>query len=290
MIYLLLVSFIWAFSFGLVKGNLNSVDSNFVAFCRLAIATLALLPWLRLKHLSKLFLMKLAFTGAIQYGIMYLLLFYAFHYLQAYEVALFTILTPLYVTIIQNLINRSFSYKALLLTLLAITGTIIIKYAELSSNNLISGFLIMQGANLCFAFGQVYYKHILNRLHIRDIQVFGLMFGAAAIVTGLVTVYYSGRLFHELNSTEIYTIIYLGLIASGLGFFLWNYGARMVDTTSLAIFNDLKIPLAVAVSIVFFNESADLLRLISGGLIVGMALYLNEKFLNKPLVERRQNP
>ena len=140
MIYLLLVSFIWAFSFGLVKGNLNSVDSNFVAFCRLAIATLALLPWLRLKHLSKLFLMKLAFTGAIQYGIMYLLLFYAFHYLQAYEVALFTILTPLYVTIIQNLINRSFSYKALLLTLLAITGTIIIKYAELSSNNLISGF------------------------------------------------------------------------------------------------------------------------------------------------------
>jgi hypothetical protein len=46
MIWLLLVSLAWAFSFGLIKGNLTGVDSNFVAFARMALSLLSfcLLP------------------------------------------------------------------------------------------------------------------------------------------------------------------------------------------------------------------------------------------------------
>jgi len=40
MIYLLLVSIAWAFSFGLIKGNLAGVDSNFVSFARMAFSLL----------------------------------------------------------------------------------------------------------------------------------------------------------------------------------------------------------------------------------------------------------
>jgi len=51
MIYLLLVSIAWAFSFGLIKGNLAGVDSNFVSFARMAFSLLVFLPFLKYKNL-----------------------------------------------------------------------------------------------------------------------------------------------------------------------------------------------------------------------------------------------
>jgi len=53
-------------------------------------------------------------------------------------------------------------------------------------------------------------------------------------------------------------------------------GARKVNTGTLAIFNDLKIPLAVAVSLIFFGEKANVWNLIFGGVLVIGALWLNE--------------
>src|SRR3972149_6330006 len=69
-----------------------------------------------------------------------------------------------------------------------------------------------------------------------------------------------------LTGQQVLTLIYLGAVASGLGFFLWNVGARKVNGGTLAVFNDLKIPLAVAVSFIFFGEKASLPHpLIRGG-------------------------
>jgi drug/metabolite transporter (DMT)-like permease len=73
------------------------------------------------------------------------------------------------------------------------------------------------------------------------------------------------------------TLLYLGVVASGLSFFLWNVGARKVDAGALAIFNDLKIPLAVIVSLLFFGEQTNLLQLSVGGAIMLAALLLNER-------------
>jgi len=71
-------------------------------------------------------------------------------------------------------------------------------------------------------------------------------------------------------------------VASGLGFWLWNAGARRVSAGTLAVFNDLKIPLAVAVSLLVFGEQTDLPRLLMGGTLVLAALLLNERFAQQP--------
>ena len=76
-------------------------------------------------------------------------------------------------------------------------------------------------------------------------------------------------------------LLYLGAIASGLSFFLWNIGARKVNAGALAIFNDLKIPLAVIVSIIFFGEQANWVNLLIGGGIAVAALYLNEWYMSR---------
>src|SRR5512146_3367503 len=103
MVELFVVSLVWAFSFGLIKDNLTSIDPNFVAVARLFISLLVFLPFLRLKDLALYTLARLMFVGAIQYGLMYITYNLSFHYLKAYDVALFTIFTPVYVTMVDNL-------------------------------------------------------------------------------------------------------------------------------------------------------------------------------------------
>jgi drug/metabolite transporter (DMT)-like permease len=82
-----------------------------------------------------------------------------------------------------------------------------------------------------------------------------------------------------INHRSSLSILYLGVVASGLGFFLWNYGARKVNTGTLAIFNDLKIPLAILISILIFNESTDLTRLVIGCVIIITALWMNDQIV-----------
>lgn len=277
MIYLLVVSLIWAFSFGLIKGQLTGLDANFVAAARLVISLAVFLPFLRLRNVPGRLRLRLILTGAVQYGLMYIAYTYAFQYLQAYEVALFTIFTPLYVTLINDAYQHRFHPISLAATVLAIAGTTVVKEGNLLRPELLTGFLVVQVSNLAFAFGQVDYKETLKKYpELRDTRIFGLLYLGGALAAGLPAVFTAPWQTLALTSSQLLTLIYLGAIASGVCFFMWNVGARKVHTGTLAVFNDLKIPLAVAVSLIFFGENASLPHLLIGGLIVLAALLLNE--------------
>ncbi len=279
MFYLLLVSLIWAFSFGLIKGNLTGLDSNFVSFCRMAVSLLVFLPFLKIRKVSIKSGIKLVFIGAVQFGVMYITYIAAFRSLKAYEVALFTIFTPLYVVLIEGILHKKFHVIYLLTAIVTIIGTWIIKGEELLSPQILNGFLLVQLSNLCFAFGQIYYRRVMAKEPaIRDMNIFGLLYLGAAILTGISTLVFVPLASITLTAKQAWTLLYLGAIASGLSFFLWNLGARKVNAGALAIFNDLKIPLAVLVSLVVFNEKTDLSRLLIGGAVMLMALIFNEWF------------
>src|SRR4051812_29977768 len=96
---LIFVSLLWAFSFGLIKGRLAGLDPVAVSVLRLAIAALVFLPFLRPRMLPRRDVITLAIIGAIQFGVMYMLYTAAFVHLKAHEVALATILTPVYVAL-----------------------------------------------------------------------------------------------------------------------------------------------------------------------------------------------
>ena len=72
-------------------------------------------------------------------------------------------------------------------------------------------------------------------------------------------------------------MLFLGFLASGLGFFWWNVGATKVLPSTLAVFNNLKIPLAVAVALVVFGEAANLTRLLICGAFMAAAVYLADR-------------
>ncbi len=276
MVGLTIVSLIWAFSFGLIKNTLAGVDSNFVAAARLALALLVFLPFLRIRMVSRGTALRLIAVGAFQFGFMYIAYQFAFRYLQAYEVALFTIFTPLYVTLVNDLFKKRVNWVHLGTTVLAIIGAAVVKGAGVQSL-LLTGFLLVQASNICFAFGQVYYKRVMaSRPDVRDASIMALPYLGGVIITGLTAAFTTDWSSLVIAPLQGFTLIYLGLIASGFCFFLWNASARKVNTGALAIFNDLKIPLAVAVSLIFFGEQANLLNLLIGGCIILAALWLNE--------------
>jgi len=282
MAYLFFVSLIWAFSFGLIKGNLAGVDSKFVGFARLLVSFLIFLPFLKIKKINAKLAAKLFLTGMLQFGVMYLTYLAAFRTLKAYEVALFTIFTPIFVTLIDDALARKFNLLHLATALITVAGTWVIERGEIQSPGILTGFLLVQISNLCYAFGQVYYRKLMAQNNqLKDREVFGYMYLGAVMVTAMATGILVPVSSISLTAKQIWTLLYLGAVASGISFFLWNIGARKVNAGTLAIFNDLKIPLAVLVSLLVFGEQTNVPALIIGGTIILMALALNEFFSHK---------
>ena len=290
MIYLIIASVIWAFSFGLIKTQLTTLDSDLVAFIRLLISLFIFLPLLRIKNLPAKFILKLICTGLIQYGLMYMTYIASFKYLPAYQVALFTIFTPLYVCIIYDILEKRFNRRFLFAAVLAVTGTAILVYKDLNISAALAGIGLLQISNLSFAFGQVYYTRIMkNEKQQADYQIFGLLYLGAVLVTGIssgITVNWSEI---SISSNQWLALIYLGVLPSGICFFLWNAGARKTSAGNLAVMNNAKIPLAIFVSVIFFNESAAWPKLIMGILLFMAALYIAHTYSLKPYSKNAQS-
>lgn len=278
MIWLISVSLIWAFSFGLIKGRLTDVDSSLVSLIRVSLALVVFLPMLRTRRLSAGNMLTLTGIGAVQFGLMYVTYIAAFQYLEAYEIAILTIFTPLFVCMIDDVITRRFRRWPWIAATVATAGAGVIVFNADHSPSLraSTGVVLMQISNLCFAFGQVAYRRWRKKhLVVEDRDVFALLYLGAVAITLLVATPALSTVIH-LTTEHWLTLIYLGFIASGLGFFLWNYGAVRANTGSLAVMNNLKIPLTVAVSLLVFGEQADALRLAGGGTLVVAAGVLAE--------------
>jgi drug/metabolite transporter (DMT)-like permease len=276
--YLIIVSLIWAFSPGLTKGLTAGLDPSFVAAARLGLALLVFLPFLRIKGMSASLSLKLAGIGAIQFGVMYLAYNASFRLLQAHEVALFTLTTPVLVTLLADILDRRFRARALAAALLAVGGTVVLVFTGKELRPTVTGLLLVQLSNLAFAFGQIAYKR-LREQHpgLRDGDVFGLLYAGAFALTLPVALGRMDFSTFALTSTQTTTLLYLGTVASGLGFFLWNIGATKVGTGALAVMNNAKIPLMVACSLIFFGEYADVPRLAISLVLLTTAVWFAEK-------------
>ncbi len=278
MIWLLIVSFIWAFSFGLIKGRLSGIDPVIVAFLRMAIATAVFLPFLKLRAVGVGLVARLVAIGALQFGLMYVLYLHAYRYLQAHEIALFTILTPFYLALLDALFEKRIQLRFLAGGALAIAGAAVVTLHRADGASLTFGFFLVQGSNLCFAAGQLFYRRLRRRFPdgIKDHQVFAWLAAGASVIAGLITLVTSSWSDFTPTLPQSLVLLYLGAIASGLGFFLWNLGATQVNAGLLSVFNNLKIPLGILCSLVFFHERTDPLRLLASLGMMLLAIWMTQ--------------
>jgi carboxylate/amino acid/amine transporter len=279
--YLFAVTLLWAFSFSLIGVYLaGQVDAWFSVLIRIALATLIFLPFLKLKNTPKPVALKLMLIGAVQLGVMYSFYYHSFLYLTVPEVLLFTVMTPLYITLLNDGLNKHFNPRFFIVALIAVLGAVAIRWENLNSN-FIMGLLLVQGANLSFATGQVTYKRLMANNKLDDKTVFGWFFIGALIVATMCYVLFGNSNKLPSTFTQWGILIYLGVVASGLGYFLWNKGATKVNVGALAVMNNLLIPAGIIVNVLIWNKDADIIRLSIGGAIMLAALIINQIGTNK---------
>ncbi|NWN83048.1 MAG: DMT family transporter [Halomonas sp.] len=276
--FLVGVTVLWAFSFSLIGVYLaGQVDSYFAVLMRVGLAALVFLPFLRprlLKGRQRWLLMGL---GAVQLGAMYLFFYQSFLLLSVPEVLLFTIFTPIYITLLDDALFGRFTPFYLVTATLAVLGAAVIRYDGVGSGFWM-GFLVVQGANLCFALGQVGYRRLSAELPeaLPRYSVFAWFYLGALIVAVPAFVLLGNTAALPTTGIQWGVLLWLGLAASGLGYFLWNLGAVRVDAGALAIMNNVLIPAGLVVNLTIWNRDADLIRLGAGGAIILAALLINE--------------
>jgi drug/metabolite transporter (DMT)-like permease len=286
MLLLLLVSLIQAFSFGLIGRRLVGIDTTAVATLRLALALLVFLPFFRIRLLNVRVAGKLACIGAIQFGAMYLFYQRSYLYLPSYAVALFVIPMPLYVAITGAVFERQWKIGYAVAALLAIAGGGVVTFQGAVQGNFLHGFILMQLSNLCFAVGQIAWRQERRKLDpaLPDASIFAVLYLGALLVAVVGSLFLTDWTALKVTGLQWLVLVYLGVISSGVCFFWWNLGATRVSTGTLAAMNNAKIPLAVACSLLFFGEHANLPRLFIGGALMAFAVWITER---KPLVPNR---
>lgn len=275
--YLISVTALWAFSFSLIGVYLaGQVDGYFAVLVRVTLAMLVFLPFLRpslLRGKQRLALMGL---GAIQLGVMYTFFYQSFLLLSVPEVLLFTIFTPVYIALLDDLLFGRFTPIYLITALLAVIGAAIIRYDGIDSGFWL-GFFVVQGANLCFALGQVGYRRLAADLPptLAWHNVFGWFFIGAMVIALPAYLLFGNNAALPSTSLQWGVLAWLGLVASGVGYFAWNQGATKVDAGTLAIMNNALIPAGLLVNLLIWNRDADIVRLSLGALIMAASLWLN---------------
>ena len=274
--YLVSATVIWAFSFSLIGVYLSGkVDPYFSAWFRITLAALLFAPLLFKCRMPVRKAMLLMGIGAVQLGLMYVFYYQSFEILSVPEVLIFTIFTPIYVTLIHDFYRRKFSGNYLLTAILAVAGTAVIRWGSISTDFWI-GFLIIQASNFCFAFGQVSYKVLKKESGETAVGDFSYFYLGAWIVATL-TFFTLGSTKYPDSATQWWVLIWLGIVASGIGYFLWNLGAREVNAGALAIMNNALVPAGLLVNIAIWNREADVLRLTVGSAILLTSLWLNSR-------------
>ena len=279
-----LITFIWAFSYSIIGAYIAPhLDAYMAVLIRSIIGFLIFLPFIKKMHSNlKISLLSI---GALQFGITYVLLYKSYNYLSTQEVLLFTITTPLFVTLIEDFFIRKINIMALLTAILAVAGAFIMRFNTITGDYL-WGFMLLQLANFCFALGQVSYRNVSKSYPHVAHHAFVYFFLGACIIN--ILAYYLwgntsrvpeilGGIGKNLSSNTWLAIGFVSIIATGLGQYLWCVGAKKVkNAASLAIMNNAVIPIGLIVNMLFWEKAINIKSFILGLLFMLLAWYLSQ--------------
>jgi carboxylate/amino acid/amine transporter len=210
---------------------------------------------------------------------MYLLAFRAYLYLTVSEFLLFTVFTPLYITLIYDLISgRRLRWGYLLSAGLAVLGAAIIRYDKVS-DHFWTGLLLVQLSNICFAIGMVGYKRLMELRPMPQHNAFAWFYMGALLVAVAAWLMLGNP--HRLPTTTVQwsILVWLGVVASGLGYFMWNYGATQVDAGTLGIMNNVHVPAGLLVNLAIWQEQPHWPSFIIGALVILASLWVHRRWV-----------
>ena len=70
-------------------------------------------------------------------------------------------------------------------------------------------------------------------------------------------------------------LLFLGLVSTALGMYWWNKGACLVSGGTLAVMNNLHVPVGLLLNLLIWNQHEPLGRLMLGGTVILLAVWIS---------------
>ena len=175
--------------------------------------------------------------------------------------------------------ERKFKLPVYLLSIFSIIGALFLRTTYFDKNDLI-GFVLIQSANLCFASGQILYRRFKQGdwNQVDKFHDFTYFFFGALLISSVALIISPQGLSLPGSFVEWILVLWLGGIATGVGYYLWNRGSELVSSTTLAVMNNLVIPIALLVETVFFTRTVNIESYIIGTIIIISTIVASVRF------------
>ena len=145
------------------------------------------------------------------------------------------------------------------------------------------GLIFVQLANIFFAVGQVGYKRLMEIYPIPQHQAFSWFYIGATLVALFGWGLFGDKSLVPTTHVQWWVLLWLGVVASGIGYFMWNYGATKVDAGTLAIMNNMMVPAGLLVNFAIWQQHPDWLSFTIGASLIVASLWVHRRWILSPV-------
>ncbi len=287
-IALLITVFIWASSFATIKVGLQEIEPLTLAFVRGFLASIFLLAIIIIKKENKKFIKSI--TTDWKYfsllGIVGITLFNTFQnigvkYTSSALAGILINSNPVFILIFSGLfLDEVITGNKVIGIITGFVGMIVIVFmgqniSEIIKSQIFLGNVLVIGSALSWALYSIMNKNIFNKyspLHLTTI----------AYIVGSILLFLIAFLFEDVSGLFLFSIrswvivLYLGIVASAITFFLWNYALSKMDVSKASVFLFLGPVIVIIIGWLFMGEVITIHTII-GSVLVLFGVYLTER-------------
>ena len=178
----------------------------------------------------------------------------------------------------QSLSRRPLRWGYACSALLAVIGAGIIRYDQVT-NHFWTGLILVQLSNISFAIGMVGYKRLMETRPMPQHNAFAWFYVGAFLVAVVAWSMLGNAQKMPETSLQWGILLFLGVAASGIGYFMWNYGATQVDAGTLGIMNNMHVPAGLLVNLAIWQTQPRWPSFIIGALVILASLWVHRRWV-----------
>lgn len=170
-----------------------------------------------------------AWIGFIGYFVSISLQFIGTRLSDAHTGSLITSATPAFIVLFARIIlKEQLTLRKILALFISTVGVIVVIGWDVDEGSYFLGRIILVGAALTWALLSVYVKVVSKRLSSLVITTYGILFALIFTTPSMLWEAKNNIIFIN-EPLIIWGILYLGVVSTGIAFFLWNKGMELMD-------------------------------------------------------------
>ena len=170
------------------------------------------------------------------------------------------------------------SYFAVLVRV-GLAALVFLPFLRTRGNSLKTVGLYMLVGAMQLAIGMVGYKRLMETRPMPQHNAFAWFYLGAFLVAVIAWFLLGNAQKMPQTTLQWGILVFLGVVASGIGYFMWNYGATQVDAGTLGIMNNMHVPAGLLVNLAIWHQQPHWPTFITGALVILASLWVHRKWV-----------